>query len=99
MPIRKKKPLVGLDIGSHSIKLVEIVHSKRGRILQNFGVIHTPPGAIQEGSIKDQEGVASAIKRLYKNLRVRNSNVAVSLSGYSEIAKKITLEMMEESKI
>jgi type IV pilus assembly protein PilM len=99
MPISKQKPLVGLDIGSHCIKLAEIVHSKRGRILQNFGVIHTPPGAVVEGSIKDQEGVASAIKALYKNLRVKNSNVAVSLSGYSVIAKKITLEKMEESKI
>ncbi len=99
MPISKQKPLVGLDIGSHCIKLAEIVHSKRGRILQNFGVIHTPPGAVVEGSIKDQEGVVSAIKALYKNLRVKNSNVAVSLSGYSVIAKKITLEKMEESKI
>lgn len=99
MPRSKKKPLVGLDIGSHSIKLVEIGHSKRGRVLQNFGMILTPPGAIVEGSIKNQEGVASAIKRLYKNLRVRNGNVAISLSGYSVIAKKITLEKIEESKI
>jgi type IV pilus assembly protein PilM len=95
----KIKPLVGLDIGSHCIKLVEIEYAKRGRVLQNFGVIPAPPGAIVEGSIKDQAGVASAIKTLYRNLRVKNSNVAVSLSGYSVIAKKITVEKMEESKI
>ncbi|MCF8143085.1 MAG: pilus assembly protein PilM [Deltaproteobacteria bacterium] len=99
MAISKKKTLVGLDIGSHCIKLVEIVHSKRGRVLQNFGVIHTPPGAVVEGSIKDQEGVASAIKTLYRNLRVRNSNVAVSLPGYSVISKKISLVKMEEAKV
>jgi len=99
MPISKKNPLVGLDIGSHSIKLVEISHSKRGRILQNFGIIHTPAGAVVEGSIKDQEALVSAIKALYRNLKVKNSNVAVSLSGYSVIAKKITLEKMEESRI
>jgi type IV pilus assembly protein PilM len=99
MPISKRKPLVGLDIGSHSIKLAEIAYSKRGRILQNFGMIPTPPGAVVEGAIKDQEGVASAIKTLYKNLRIRNSNVAVSLSGYSVIAKRITMDEMEESKI
>lgn len=99
MPFSKKKALVGLDIGSHCIKLVEIDQSKRGRILQNFGMIPTPAGAIVEGAIKDQEGVASAIKTLYKNLRVRNSNVAISLSGYSVIAKKITLEKAEESNI
>jgi len=99
MAISKKKSLVGLDIGSHSIKVAEIVHTKGGRVLQNFGVIPTPPGAVVEGSIKDQERLASALKILYKNLRIRNSNVAASLSGYSVIAKKITLEQMEESKI
>lgn len=95
----KKKPLVGLDIGSHTIKLVEIFRSKKGRLLQNFGVIHTPPGAIVEGAIKDQEGVVSAIKSLYRNLKVRNSNVAISLSGYSVISKRISLEKMEESAL
>ena len=99
MAISKKKSLVGLDIGSHSIKVAEIVHTKGGRVLQNFGVILTPPGAVVEGSIKDQESVASAIKILYKNLRIRNRNVAASLSGYSVIAKKITLERMEEGKV
>jgi len=99
MPMSKKKPLVGLDIGSHSIKLVEIAQTKRGRLLQNFGVIHTPPGAVLEGAIKDPAAIATAINRLYKNLRVRNSNVTVSLSGYSVIAKKITIDRMEESKI
>jgi type IV pilus assembly protein PilM len=99
MPISKKRPLVGLDIGSHTIKLVEVVHNKRGRILQNFGAIPTPPGSVVEGSIKDQEKLVSAIKRLYKNLRVRNSNVAASLSGYSVIAKKITLDRMDESRV
>jgi len=96
MPTSKLKPLVGLDIGSHTIKLVEILHSKKGRVLQNFGMIHTPPGAVAEGAIKDEEAVVSAIKSLYKNLKVRNINVAISLSGYSVISKKITLGKMDE---
>ena len=39
MPISKKNQLVGLDIGSPSIKLVEIDDSKKGMILKNFGTI------------------------------------------------------------
>ncbi len=99
MSTAKKKALVGLDIGSHSIKVVEIEYTKRGRVLRSFGMIPTPPDAIVEGSVKDVEAVATTIKSLFRNLKVRNRNVAVSLSGYSVIAKKIVLDKMEESEM
>ena len=69
MPIPKKNQLIGLDIGTHSIKLVEIDDSKKGRILKNFGIIGLPQNAIVEGSIKEMEIVSSAIKELYKQLK------------------------------
>lgn len=99
MSAGKKKSLVGLDIGSHSIKVVEIEYSKRGRALRNFGIIATPQDAIVEGSIKNVETVSTSIKSLFRNLKMTNRNVAVSLSGYSVIAKKIVLDKMEESEI
>ena len=99
MSAAKKNILVGLDIGSHSIKVVEIGYAKGGRILRNFGMITTPQDAIVEGSIKNVEAVSTAIESLFRNLKVRNRNVAVSLSGYSVIAKKIVLGKTEESEI
>ena len=99
MAISKKMQLVGLDIGSHSIKVVEIDHSRKGRILKNFGVIGLPPDAIVEGTIKEREVVSSAIKAIFKNLKVKNKNVATSVSGFSVIAKKIPLSKVEESAI
>ena len=95
MAIPKKNQLIGLDVGSHSIKLVEIDHSKRGLILKSFGIVGLPPDAIVEGSIKEIEVVASAIKNLYKNLKVKNKKVATSISGYSVIVKKIDLPPKE----
>ena len=67
MPVPKKNQLVGLDIGSHSIKLVEIDDSKKGMILKNFGIVHLPKDTIVEGSIKEIEVAATAIKNLFKN--------------------------------
>jgi type IV pilus assembly protein PilM len=99
MSIPKKHQLVGLDIGSHSIKLAEIDHSKQGRVLKNFGGIGLPPDAIIEGSIKEMEIVASAVTSLFKNLKVKNKNVATSISGYSVIVKKIALPNKQESEI
>jgi len=55
MPTPTKNKLVGLDIGSHAIKLAEIEDTKKGRILKNFGIIGLPQDAIVEGSIKEME--------------------------------------------
>lgn len=99
MAIAKKNQLVGLDIGSHSIKVVEIDHSKRGRILKNFGLIPVPRDAIVEGSIKDEDGIVSAVRRLFRNLGIRNQNVAVGLSGYSVFSKRISLAVTDESEV
>jgi type IV pilus assembly protein PilM len=99
MPTPKKNQLVGLDIGSHAIKLVEIEDTKKGRILKNFGIIGLPQDAIVEGAIKEMEIVSSAIKTLYKNLKVKNKNVVTSISGYSVIVKKISIQKRGEAEL
>ena len=99
MAFAKKNQLVGLDIGSHSIKLVELDQDKRGRLLRNFGIIGLPPGAIVDGSIKEMEPISSAIRALFSNLKVKNRNVAASISGYSVIAKRLALSKRDEQGI
>ena len=99
MPTTKKNQLVGLDIGSHAIKLVEIEDTKKGRILKNFGIIGLPQDAIVEGAIKEMEIVSSAIKTLYKNLKIKNKNVVTSISGYSVIVKKISIQKRGEAEL
>ncbi|MBW2065836.1 MAG: type IV pilus assembly protein PilM [Deltaproteobacteria bacterium] len=99
MPIPKKNQCIGLDIGSHSIKLAEIDHGKKGMILKNFGIIGLPHAAIVEGTIKEMEIVSSAIKNLFKNLGVKNKNVVTSISGYSVIVKKITISKRKEEEL
>jgi len=99
MPTPKKNQLVGLDIGSHAIKLVEIEDTKKGKILKNFGIIGLPQDAIVEGAIKEMEIVSSAIKTLYKNLKIKNRNVVTSISGYSVIVKKISIQKRGEAEL
>jgi len=99
MALKKKNQLVGVDIGSHSIKVVEIDHNKRGRFLKNFGAIGLARNAIREGDIVEMEIVAEALKKLFKNLKIRNRNVAVALSGYPVMAKRITLPNADKGAI
>jgi len=99
MATPKKNQLVGLDIGSHSIKLVEIDDSKKGMVLESFGIVGLPHNAIVEGSIKEMDIVALAIKNLFKNLKITNKNIATSISGYSVIVKKISINYRDESEL
>jgi type IV pilus assembly protein PilM len=99
MPISKKNQLIGIDIGSHSIKIAEIEDSGKGMILKNLGLIRLPQDAIVEGSIKEMEIVSAALKNLLNNLKIKNRNVATSISGYSVIVKKITIPQKAEEDL
>jgi len=99
MPLIKPKTLVGLDIGSHSVKLVELNHHKKNYELKNFGVVQLPPEAIVDGVIMDSSVVAEAIRNLFSNLKVKNKNVATSVAGHSLIVKKIQLPVMSENEL
>lgn len=95
----KKDNVVGLDIGSRSLKAAEIVETKGGHKLKRFGIVDIPQGAIEDGTINDPESVADAIRRLFKSYNFKENNVAVSIGGYSVIVKKINVQTMAEEQL
>jgi type IV pilus assembly protein PilM len=99
MVFGKKDHLVGLDIGSRSIKAAEIIDTKRGPTLKHFGIMDIAHGAIEEGTINDPESVAESIRQLFKSYNIKESNVAVSIGGYSVIVKKINVQTMAEEQL
>ena len=99
MVFGKKDNLVGLDIGSRSVKAAQIIESKRGPALKHFGIVDIPHGAIEEGTINDPESVAESIQQLFKSYNIRENNVAVSIGGYSVIVKKIIVQTMAEEQL
>ena len=99
MAFSKKDTLVGLDIGSRSLKAAEISESKRGRELKRFGITDIPHGAIEDGTINDPEAVAESIRQLFKAYNIKERNVAISIGGYSVIVKKIAVQTMDEEQL
>jgi type IV pilus assembly protein PilM len=95
----KKDHLIGLDIGSRTIKAAEIAEGKRGGILKRFGLTDISPGLIEDGAINQPEEVAEAIRELFKSFNLREKNVAVSIGGYSVIVKKINVQTMAEDQL
>jgi len=99
MVLGKKESLVGLDIGSQTLKAAEILESKRGRELKRFGMTEIPHGAIEDGTINDPEAVAESIRQLFKAYNIKERNVAISIGGYSVIVKKIAVQTMDEEQL
>jgi type IV pilus assembly protein PilM len=95
----KKRDTVGIDIGSSSVKLVELKETKKGYQLKNFGVAPLPTEAIVDGVIMDSGAIADAIKSLIMNLKVKVKDVVTSVSGHSVIIKKINLPIMTDEEL
>jgi len=73
------KSILGLDIGSHSIKLIEIGTSGGVPQLLAAGSISTPPKALQSSLEADHQAVAMAIKQLIKETGAKSTSVVIAL--------------------
>jgi type IV pilus assembly protein PilM len=95
---------VGLDIGSSSVKLMELERdpkSDRYRLVC-FGMEPLPPEAIVDGAVMNTNAVVDTIRQLISKHRVKTKEAVVSVSGNSVIIKRInlpamTMEELEES--
>jgi len=96
----RSKSVVGLDVGSSAVKLVELKERRVGEYnLEKVGLEPLSPEAIVDGSIMDSSLVVEAINRLADESGVRGTNYATSLSGHSVIIKKIQVPVMSEDEL
>jgi len=94
-----KANLVGLDIGSSSVKVCQLKESKRGFSLHSFGMIPLPPEAIVDGSIMNATAVVDAIRELVTSQKIKAKEAAVSVSGHAVILRKINLPVMTREEL
>lgn len=87
--------VLGLDIGSSSIKVAELDVSKSGAKLVNFGMIQTPPNSINGGDIADVSSLAVAVKSVCTEIKAKRKNAAVGMFGTAVIVKKITIPRID----
>ncbi|MBN2872916.1 MAG: type IV pilus assembly protein PilM, partial [Halothiobacillaceae bacterium] len=87
----KKQPLLGIDISSTSVKLVELSQQGAGYRVEAYAVEPLPINAVVEKNIADVEGVAATIKRALKKAGTRNKQCALAVASSAVISKNITL--------
>lgn len=99
MILGRKRGVIGLDVGSSSIKLVELGETKNGYKLQNLGILPLPPEAIVDGALMDSVTIIDTIRELINSTKTKTKDVVASVSGHSVIVKKISLPVMSESEL
>ena len=91
--------LLGLDIGTSTIKMAEIEVSRRGATLNGFALCPTPAKAVVSGEIVEPTAIANAVKGLFSQLKTKRKNIASGLWGTSVIVKRIGIPQMEEKLV
>lgn len=94
-----KKNLVGLDIGSSSVKAVELM--KKGSSLQllNMGFENLQTDSIVDGQIMELNNVSNVISNIFSEHQIRTQRVAAGVSGHSVIVKNIVLPQMSQEEL
>lgn len=95
----QSKKLIGLDIGSSSIKLAELNLSGNRAELKSFGFVSTPMNALSGGEVTDPTALGMAIESLIMSTGTKNRKVATGMWGTSVIVRKITTQKITDKNI
>jgi len=93
------KNVLGLDIGSGSVKLAELSASRNGYVLENFAIAPTPVNSIAGGEILDTVVLSDTVRTLFNEIKTKRTNVVTGIWGTAVIIKKISLPKMEANLI
>lgn len=86
----KNPPLIGLDISSSSVKMVELADAGKGvQRIERYAIEGLPKDAVVDGNIANLEAASDCVRRCWKKLGTRTRNVALALPTAAVITKKI----------
>jgi type IV pilus assembly protein PilM len=88
---KKTLPLLGLDITTSSVKLIELSQSGKRYRVESYSAEPTPPSSVNEKAIVDAKAVGEAIRRAVKRAGAKATDVAIAISGDAAITKVIQM--------
>ncbi len=94
-----KKNLVGLDIGSSSVKAVELQKKGNSLRLMNLGSENLQADTIVDGQIMELNNVSNMISRIFNEHHIKTARVVAGVSGHSVIVKNIVLPQMSDEEL
>ncbi|MFN2597794.1 MAG: type IV pilus assembly protein PilM [Pyrinomonadaceae bacterium] len=95
----KNKNLVGLDIGSSSVKAVELQGKPGSLVLASLAHEPLPPDSVVDGQIMELNSVSQTIATVFDSNQIKTARVAAGVSGSSVIVKNIIVPPMTEAEL
>jgi type IV pilus assembly protein PilM len=96
---RGNKSMVGVDIGSSSIKAVELRGKGGDFQLLSLGYEGLQPDSVVDGQIMELNAVSTAIGNIFNEHKIKTTKVAAGVNGHSVIVKNIVLPQMTEDEL
>jgi type IV pilus assembly protein PilM len=93
------KNLVGVDIGSSSIKVCQLKEGRKGYGLMRVGYTPLPPQSIVDGHVMNSQAVVEGLGRAFSEAKIKQREVALSISGQAVIIRKISVPMMTAAEL
>jgi type IV pilus assembly protein PilM len=109
-PLKKKKSKsggiggsktspVGLDLGRTSLSAVRLRHQTGGSVLLSAALDNLPAGLIQEGEVKDVDGLAFALKDFWKTHKIKGRRVTIGLANQKVVVRTLEFPMLDEKEL
>jgi type IV pilus assembly protein PilM len=97
--MREGNNLVGVDIGTTSIKVCQVKQGRKGLELQKFGYQSLASQVVVDGQVMDANVVTELLQKIFKEGKIRQRDVAVSVSGQAAIIRKISVPLMTDAEL
>jgi type IV pilus assembly protein PilM len=91
--------LVGLDIGSTSIRAVEAITGKDQPVIDNFGQVFLPRGTVIGGVIKDDRVVTTALRQLWTSHTFNTKNVVLGVTHQQVVVREVELARLPQKEL
>jgi type IV pilus assembly protein PilM len=95
----KKKSVAGLDVGSSSVKIVELEGKMNSLSLVGLGYENLPDNTIVDGQIMELNTVSDVIQNICSTHQIKSQQVVTGVSGHSVIVKNIILPPMNRDEL
>ncbi len=94
-----KEVLVGIDVGSSSLKAIQVEPTRDGFRVVRAAQQKTPPGAIRDGVVHDRDAVAGAIRQMIKAANITANAAIIAVSGPTVFVRQIQLPKMPDAAL
>jgi type IV pilus assembly protein PilM len=90
---------IGLDIGTSSVRAAQVTVSKGTAVLDRFGQVGLPPGAVRDGEVADPDAVADALKQLWSSAKFTKKDVVLGISNQKVFVRLVDVPWMPSGEL